>query len=66
MTTDELMRIICTEPKFYAGVMNHSTAFSIKRRWKNGTVKQSTLIWFFAKFGYEPSEIEWQIIKKSA
>lgn len=66
MTTDEVMKLICSEPKFYAGIMPHSTAFSIKRRWKLGTIKQSTLIWFFKKFGYEPGEIEWQQIKKVA
>lgn len=66
MNTDELMHLICTEPKFYAGIMKSSTALMIKKRWKNGTIKHSTLIWFFQKFGYETKSVEWQQIKKVA
>lgn len=48
----DLFELIDSQPKPYAGVMNQSAYGMIKKRYKDGTIKQSTLSKFFGKFGY--------------
>lgn len=62
MTTNELMKHLTSEPKFYAGKMGQSTAGMIKRRWFRKEIKLSTLEWFFGKFGYRIAGITWEKI----
>lgn len=52
----DLFKLIDSQPKPYAGVMNSSTYFMIKKRYLDGTIKQQTLMKFFGKFGYNKTD----------
>lgn len=58
-TTSELFKVITSEFKWYKP-KSEQWAYSIKRRFAKGQIKQSTLIALFAKFGYEQNEITWK------
>lgn len=66
MKTEQVFNEIVSEPKWYAnlpngkgGFMSAQLASMFKRNFKRGTLKQSTINRFFAKFGYEQNEVTW-------
>lgn len=69
MDTSQVFAEIISKFKWYAP-KSEQWAYSFKRRFKKGQVKQSTLIEFFGKFGYIHEDIKWikpeQIEKPSA
>lgn len=66
-TPQQLFAIIDMPCKPYAGIMQSSAYFMIKKRFLNGTVKQNTLDAFFAKFGFEKTETAYRsIVLKSS
>ena len=52
MTQNEAIEKIISEPKFYIGVMNQSTASNFVASWRKGMSKQITIDKFLSKFGY--------------
>ncbi|MNL45368.1 hypothetical protein D3C87_1680090 [compost metagenome] len=52
MTQDEAISLIISEPKFYIGIMNQSTASNFIASWRKGMSKQKTIDEFLSKFGY--------------
>lgn len=52
MTSEQIIDILTTSQKIYAGIMPQGTFSSIVTRIKNGTCKPKTKEWFFTKFGY--------------
>lgn len=62
MLIEEAIKQITSQPKYYVGVMPQSTAASIVKRYKQGTLKKSTLTEFLTAFGYElKQEEEWYL-----
>lgn len=62
MNAEEIIQLLTSTPKVYAGVMPQGTFSSIICRIKAGTCKPQTMQWFFEQFGYTPvkAEITWQ------
>lgn len=58
MTIQQAIEEITSTPKYYVGVMPQSTASTIVRRYKKGTVKKKTLNEFLTAFGYELKQPE--------
>ncbi len=61
-TPQQLFAIIDLPCKPYAGIMQPSTYFSIRKRYANGTVKEKTLDKFFKAFGFEGAEKKYRAI----
>ena len=59
MTTEELFKLITSEPKWYAGKFSPQIASRIKRHYKKGIYRHDSLIRLFTKFGYTQNDITW-------
>lgn len=65
MTTTEVFHEIVTRnqdvqgKKWYAGYMSPQAAFLFKKRFVSGKMKESTVLRWFAEFGYE-MEVNWK------
>lgn len=63
MKASEAIQEITSEPKYYIGVYNQSTASRIVRRFKDGKITLNKLEEFLNAFGYVNRDGEWIQVK---
>ena len=59
MSNEEVINEIISEPKYYIGVINQSTASRTIKRFRDGTITLNKLNEFIAKFGYVKRSEGW-------
>jgi hypothetical protein len=59
MSTEEVIEDIISEPKYYIGKFNQSTASRIVKRYKTGCITLNKLHEFITAFGYEYEHGKW-------
>lgn len=60
MTSQQVLKEITSEPKWYAGKFSPQIASRIKRHIKKGIYRPDSLERLFAKFGYVQNEVTWK------